>query len=187
VESSRNFHDGYRSLETALGESGIGEARDPASYLRDVLLKGGARDDVAILTLRAGSLELRRRGVTAWHFDSLSAQSLHRLRKDVAALLEPRAIGTETIQNAELVLGELAGNAVRHAAGSVDVMLDLGGPEPVLHVIDEGPGFARAPMLPSDLLSETGRGLFIVSQVTREFSVARRHCRGSHARAVLVL
>jgi anti-sigma regulatory factor (Ser/Thr protein kinase) len=54
-----------------------------------------------------------------------------------------------------------------------------------LHVIDEGPGFERAPMLPRDLLSESGRGLYIVSELTDEFSVARGPNGGSHARAVL--
>ena len=47
------------------------------------------------------------------------------------------------------------------------------------------PGFERAPMLPGDLLSESGRGLYIVSELTDEFSVARGPHGGSHARAVL--
>lgn len=187
VESSRNFGAGFAALEEALRDPDFGDAREPAEFLRDRILATGARDDVAILTVRVGEPAVRRRAVTQWHYDGLSAQSLSVLRKELSALLATFTEKADALLNAELVLGELAGNVVRHSGGAVDVILDLGSRDPVLHIIDEGPGFARAPMLPSDILSESGRGLFIVSQVTREFSVARRSGRGSHARAVLLV
>jgi anti-sigma regulatory factor (Ser/Thr protein kinase) len=64
-------------------------------------------------------------------------------------------------------------------------MFDWTEPTPVLHVLDRGPGFALAPKLPSDLLSERGRGLYIVWSLTDDFNVTQRHDGGSHARAVL--
>jgi hypothetical protein len=60
-------------------------------------------------------------------------------------------------------------------------------PEPVLHVLDNGPGFRHISILPPDLLSESGRGLFIVSALTHDFRVSKRAKGGSHARAVLRL
>ena len=107
------------------------------------------------------------------------------MRREFRALLIGYGLSELRLETAELVLGELAGNVVRHAAGAVEFVLDNTGGDLVLHVIDDGPGFERAPMLPIDVMSESGRGLFIVSQLTHEFSVTKRHPRGSHARAVL--
>jgi hypothetical protein len=42
-------------------------------------------------------------------------------------------------------------------------------------------------ILPADLYSENGRGLFLVSALTQDFHVAKRPTGGSHARAVLSL
>jgi hypothetical protein len=52
-------------------------------------------------------------------------------------------------------------------------------------VLDRGPGFTFAPQLPSDLLSERGRGLYIVWSLAEDFNVTQRYDGGSHARAVL--
>jgi anti-sigma regulatory factor (Ser/Thr protein kinase) len=84
-----------------------------------------------------------------------------------------------------LIFGELIGNVVRYAPGPITAMLDVSGPAPVLHVVDEGRGFEFRPRLPADLLSERGRGLFLVTAFAEELSVERRRTGGSHARAVL--
>lgn len=55
----------------------------------------------------------------------------------------------------------------------------------MLHVLDNGPGLRHISILPPDLLSESGRGLFIVSALTHDFRVSKAHAGGSHARAVL--
>jgi anti-sigma regulatory factor (Ser/Thr protein kinase) len=89
------------------------------------------------------------------------------------------------VRDAEVAFGELLGNVVRHTDGMVDAALDLSGDEPVLHVLDRGPGFTYHARLPNDVLSESGRGLFIVSKLVREVSVEPRHDGGSHARVVL--
>jgi anti-sigma regulatory factor (Ser/Thr protein kinase) len=52
-------------------------------------------------------------------------------------------------------------------------------------VLDRGPGFTLYARLPNDVMSESGRGLFITAMLTRELSVVRRSDGGSHARAVL--
>jgi anti-sigma regulatory factor (Ser/Thr protein kinase) len=73
----------------------------------------------------------------------------------------------------------------RYAPGAVEVTVDWSGEAPVLHVLDNGSGFHHVPALPRDVYSESGRGLFLISQLSEDFSVARRPERGSHARAVL--
>jgi anti-sigma regulatory factor (Ser/Thr protein kinase) len=77
------------------------------------------------------------------------------------------------------------GNVIRHTSGSVEVALDLTGEEPVLHVIDRGPGFTFHARLPNDVMSESGRGLYIAAALASELSVLPRKDGGSHARAVL--
>jgi anti-sigma regulatory factor (Ser/Thr protein kinase) len=90
------------------------------------------------------------------------------------------------LDQAEIVAGELIGNAVRHAPGNVTVIGDASGSTPVLHVIDEGPGFEFNPRLPADAMSDGGRGLFIINALVEEMSIARRtDAPGSHARVVL--
>jgi len=51
--------------------------------------------------------------------------------------------------------------------------------------LDRGGGFTFVSRLPSSMLSESGRGLFVVSQIARDLSVVARDGGGSHARAVL--
>jgi anti-sigma regulatory factor (Ser/Thr protein kinase) len=85
------------------------------------------------------------------------------------------------------VFGELVGNAARYAPGAVEVTVDWSGAAPVLHVLDNGPGFHHVPALPHDVYSESGRGLFLISLLSDDFGVSRRPEGGSHARAVLSL
>ena len=94
-------------------------------------------------------------------------------------------LSDDEVSGAELVFGELVGNVVRYAPGSITAILDVSMPAPVLHVLDDGRGFEFRPRLPVDLLSERGRGLFLVSTFADELSVERRRGGGSHARAVL--
>jgi anti-sigma regulatory factor (Ser/Thr protein kinase) len=141
---------------------------------------------VAILTLRMVRNETQRFDVIRWRFDAPDASAMYDTRAALRSALARRKFDERHVQTAELVLGELMSNVVRHAPGPLEVILDSTSEHVVLHVIDEGPGFERAPILPVDILSESGRGLYIVSQLTREFSATRRAPRGSHARAVLI-
>jgi anti-sigma regulatory factor (Ser/Thr protein kinase) len=185
IESQRDLEGGVRLLRATLADAQIDAVDHPAAFIRQRMLADGARDDVAILTLRMHR-DQRVGNMRRWTFASLDADGLSRMRREVRALLIGYGLSELRLETAELVLGELAGNIVRHAPGAVEFVLDNTGGDLVLHVIDEGPGFERAPMLPIDVMSESGRGLFIVSELTREFSVTKRHPRGSHARAVLV-
>jgi anti-sigma regulatory factor (Ser/Thr protein kinase) len=74
---------------------------------------------------------------------------------------------------------------VRYAPGRVEVILDYSADVPVVHIIDGGTGFEHNPRLPADTYAESGRGLFIVAELAREFTIARAPGGGSHARVVL--
>lgn len=186
VEFGHDLLAGTEALYATLREPEFATTSNPAEYVQQRLLQKAASDDVAIMAVRMGSDAVRSIDLRRWSSQGLTGDELHDIRAALREALLERGIEAERIEYAELVLGELAGNVVRHAPGPVEVILDFSNPSPVLHVIDEGPGFARAPMLPQDTMSESGRGLYIVANSTLEFSVVRRRPRGSHARAVLL-
>jgi anti-sigma regulatory factor (Ser/Thr protein kinase) len=185
VESSRDFEAGLARLNAVVSDHSVTTERHPAAAIAERMLPDGAHDDVAVLTLMVVPSAQRASSIARWSFPHLDADGLHALRKEFRAALVVREYGEAGLATAELVLGELLGNVIRHAPGQVRIALDTSLGDGVLHVIDDGPGFERAPMLPIDPMSESGRGLFIIAQLTREFSVTRRHPRGSHARALL--
>ena len=85
-----------------------------------------------------------------------------------------RSLGTSAprLAAAELIFGELLGNVVRHAPGPVEISIDLEDESLVLHVTDSGPPLVVTEYrLPEEILSERGRGLFIVAQLATDVCV----------------
>lgn len=161
----------------------------PARALYDALIAAdGPHDDIAILTVRFSDDvpdDDDHGGIRHWTFDAADAVAAVAARHDIVDLLSAGGIAADDVVSAELVFAELIGNVMRHASRTVRVALDRTGPSPVLHVLDEGKGFEHNPRLPSDLLAERGRGLYIVTHLTEELSITRRIAGGSHMRAVL--
>ncbi len=118
-----------------------------------------------------------------WRFDSRNEMDAHRLRHEFMDLL--RAGGTGDFPAAELVYGELIGNAVRHAPGRIVVRLDWDDDTPVLTVHDEGESFRPDFRLPADPMSEHGRGLFIVRALALSLDVEDIDGDGSQVNARL--
>jgi anti-sigma regulatory factor (Ser/Thr protein kinase) len=106
-------------------------------------------------------------------------------RQDIVRVLHEYGATEGDTSVSELVFSELLGNVVRHGGEDVEFALDMSGDAPVLHALDRGPGFTYSARLPMDILSQSGRGLFIVRSLTHDLNVTRRHDGGSHARAVL--
>jgi anti-sigma regulatory factor (Ser/Thr protein kinase) len=160
-----------------------------ARELRDAVLGGeAAHDDVAILlvefeqplTETGGGVRAKR-----WTFDVNEAEQAMAARRGFANELRDAGMGEENVLTAELIVAELLGNVVRYAPGRVDVILDYSADVPVIHIIDGGGGFEHNPRLPADAYAESGRGLFIVAALAREFTIAHAPGGGSHARVVL--
>jgi serine phosphatase RsbU (regulator of sigma subunit)/anti-sigma regulatory factor (Ser/Thr protein kinase) len=184
-------YEGERRLLEAVAQVHLDEDRLhlTASDIRDVMLAdGSSHDDVAMLTVsfQQPLLDCKGAAVARWSFDAANALAAHQTRNEILAALRRGGLGAEQLFAAEMIYSELIGNVVRYARGQIDVFLDMLGPAAVLHVIDTGGGFFVNPKLPADALAERGRGLFIVTELARDFSVApRTQARGSHARAVL--
>ena len=191
TEATRNAIDGERKLRALLGGDGILSTPNPARALKEAFITGvAAHDDIAILVVGIGeALDRSPKGsfLQQWTFDVNDADAAHDARREFGEALLARGAAFEDVYAAEVVFGELIGNVVRYAPGPIEVTVDWSASAPVLHVLDRGPGFRHMAILPADLYSENGRGLFLVSALTQDFHVAKRPTGGSHARAVLSL
>ena len=191
VEAEHDIIGGLRRLARATARPEIADSSNPADALYRAVLQNGNADDVVVLTLRLesaverSSYAMARPHSRRWAFDTNDATAAHGARHSFVDALRDGGLRADRLDTAELVFGELLGNVVRYAPGPIEIMFDWSDPTPVLHVLDRGPGFTLAPKLPSDLLSERGRGLYIVWSLTDDFNVTERHDGGSHARAVL--
>jgi len=181
TEVSRDVVEGERQLRAALAAVPL-HAADPARAIQRAVLAERTSDDVAILALTVVPFPAERRAV--WSFASEDARAARAARHEFVALLVARGFDASAAYAAELIFGELVSNVTRHAPGPVEVVCDLG-TEPVLHVLDRGPGFALITHLPTDVLAERGRGLYLVWSLSEELNVSRRYGGGAHARAVL--
>jgi anti-sigma regulatory factor (Ser/Thr protein kinase) len=190
TESQRDAVLGERRLAAAVRRSRVASSANPAKALFDAMIADGVDDDVVILTMwfetstsrdAMGPNNVMRR----WTFNSADAETASTARHEFVHALDEAGVCSGDLYAAELVFGELIGNVFRYAPGTIEVVLDWSVGSPVLHVLDRGPGFTFAPRLPTDLLSERGRGLFVVWSLSEDLNVTKRFDGGSHARAVL--
>ena len=193
IEADRNVVRGYERLMAALARPEIASSSSPAGALYRAMLKRGGNDDVVVLTVRLEAPEANVRdgngeGAQGWTFDSNDIRRAHAARHSFVEALRDAGLRQKQLDAAELVFGELLGNVVRFAPGPVEIVLNwTHAAAPVLHVLDRGPGFTFAPKLPLDLLSERGRGLYIVWSLAEDCNVTLRYDGGAHARAVLAI
>jgi anti-sigma regulatory factor (Ser/Thr protein kinase) len=186
IEAKRDILAGIALLHEAGEKVDFGAWNGPAEQLRRLVIPSGSPDDVAILVLRVDFAAFEAK-IDRWELDALDAYAAGNLRRRLAASLPTRGFSSSDAVGAELVLGELIGNVVRHTHGRsrADVVIDHSGPRTVLHVLDSGGGFSYISRLAPDPYSENGRGLFLIAAMTTDFHVDRRLEGGSHARAVL--
>lgn len=188
TEASRDVVAGEASLLKFVAGEEVMRVADPATAIADALIDKPL-DDVAIVTvlvdgtLREHAIELDN-GIR-WTFPSSAGDRAAEVRGEIFETLVAMGANEYDLANAGLILSELVGNVYRHARGDVSVVLDTSAPSPVLHVLDRGSGFRFVSRLPTSTFSESGRGLFVVSQIAYDFSVGGRPGGGSHARAVL--
>jgi anti-sigma regulatory factor (Ser/Thr protein kinase) len=118
-----------------------------------------------------------------WEFDPSSPHAAEQVRSDLRRALETNA-RADALEPLDMVYAELVSNAIRHAPGVIEMRFECAaiGGEIVLHVLDRGPGYRAKSHLPADVMSETGRGLFIISMFCDRFAVKRRAGGGSHTR-----
>jgi anti-sigma regulatory factor (Ser/Thr protein kinase) len=168
--------DGLRAL---LGECGDLDALATGERIEQAVVgeDGDARDDVAVLVLRAAGVPAREGLVRSGAMGRERALNLrlaggaHAPAVARAALdtsLPPGALDEAHAHTARLLVSEIVTNSVRHggAAEGDWIALDVAISPAALRVevTDHGPGFAPAPALPppDDV---GGRGLYLVDQM----------------------
>lgn len=108
-----------------------------------------------------------------WQFDAEDARIALAARRSFANLLQETCTEQSDIGGAETSFGELVGNVVRHAPGPVRIAMRSGVLGRVtLNVYDTGAPFTIRASLP-ETYSESGRGLYIVSEICSHVSVVR--------------
>jgi anti-sigma regulatory factor (Ser/Thr protein kinase) len=188
VESARDAIRDEGVLAGALAATTATHDTTARKFRDAVLGDGAAHDDVAILLVEfierltecAEAVRAKR-----WPFDVTDPAAASAARHALAGELRSAGMNEENVLTAELIVAELLGNVVRYATGAVDLILDYSAEVPVIHIIDGGTGFEHNPRLPADTDAESGRGLFIVNELSREFTISRAPGGGSHARVVL--
>lgn len=180
VEAGHDVLAGHQRLHDVVSTDALLHTQSPARFIEECCLSERADDDVAVLAMQFDA-SLR------WSFDAENARAAQDARGQFVRYLRGKAAPGGDISMAELVFGELVGNVVRHAPGSIEIDLDWSDEYPVLHVIDRGKEFSAASRLPENVLSESGRGLFIVNSLTRSFSIEHLPGYGNHVRAELPL
>ncbi len=186
TEAMKDPIAGEELLRHAMSDPDVRAAPNIALAIHDAVIEGVSRDDVAVLAMERVERDGAAERLTHWSFDVRDPDAARDVRDEFLAHLRRGEMSPEALSNAELVFSELIGNVVRYAPRWVDITLDWSGYAPVLHVLDGGRGFQHLPRLPDNLMSERGRGLFIVARLTQEFHVTKRPHGGSHARAVLM-
>ncbi|MFN2448275.1 MAG: ATP-binding protein [Candidatus Baltobacteraceae bacterium] len=110
------------------------------------------------------------------------------IRREMVRYLEERVHERESLPEAEIVVGELIGNAFRHSPGPMCAdVLWRDGTRPAVVVHDAGECFPEARLPRPNFSSESGRGLLIVRALTHRLSVRPVKPRGCMVTATLRL
>ncbi len=154
------------------------ERSDGARYIKEMILADGSRDDVAMLWVcytGARDRAMPTPAPLAIKFNSRDARMAHDVRELLTQFLKAYGEETADYTSAELVIGELLGNAVRHASGPIEIELRWTQGYAELTMRDSGSAYDPGLAYPEDPWVETGRGLFIVGLLARAFHVARAY------------
>ncbi|MEV8441144.1 methanogen output domain 1-containing protein [Actinosynnema sp. NPDC051121] len=109
-----------------------------------------------------------------WFLDRNDRRVPTALRRDIRAYLARHAdTDPDLLADAELIAQEMLANAIDHSDGPIWVSLEWSQAHPVLTVRDMGATFAFPDQVP-DAAQPRGRGLWLISQLAPEFTVAAR-------------
>ncbi|HTX57106.1 MAG TPA: SpoIIE family protein phosphatase [Candidatus Acidoferrales bacterium] len=180
IEMTHDVVAGERLLAATIATRATLHVPNPAEFIARTVLSKHLRDDIAILTVAFRSPS------ACWQVDIADARSAFTLREQFFENLTAMClVNSEELSACGLIFGEVIANAVRHAPGPLTISLEQRGDSMMLHAIDGGPGFEYHPTLPSNLWSEGGRGLYLISQIARRVHVERLPAKGSHVTVAL--
>lgn len=179
TEATRDMFAGERRLHEALGSDAVFYADSPAKFVENFCLADQpSHDDVAILLLNFVASQ-------RWAFHSSDSRAARAVRRAFLRALSSEAKPESDLKAAEVIFGELAANVAQHAGGAVEIALTWDDGRATLHVIDRGEGYPSTERSLADLLTEHGRGLWLVQRLGAQLDVELLPGYGAHARARL--
>ena len=182
TEATHDIDEGQRRLREALSSEASLFVRSPATLIAASCLPEDLHDDDAAIMIVSFPHSI------SWSFDAEDARAAQHARGEFLEQLRSEAEPDSDFTAAEIVFGELVGNVVRHAPGSIDVALEwCADGDAVLHVIDRGDGFDFEVPQEVDVLSESGRGLWLCNQFAKAVSVEHLTGYGTHVRIELAV
>ena len=111
-----------------------------------------------------------QKSVPVWYYEAEDSTTALRKRREFVKYLRDYGAPGEDYDAAELIFGEIVGNAVVHAPGPMHMHVDWPDGRATLHVSDEGPPIRVITNLPADPLDEHGRGLAVANRLSRGIS-----------------
>jgi anti-sigma regulatory factor (Ser/Thr protein kinase) len=175
VEVERDYFGGLNALaEAVLAEYDESSENIADNIQRRIFARTAPRDDSAVLFLGISSLSATVNETRhVWQLDARDPSSAQRVKRAVLWQLAGLAGKTPEMDAVELIYGELIANVARHTPGLATVTLEWQDDEPVLHVDDQGPPFQLLIKAPTDVLAESGRGFWLMSNYTSKLFVRR--------------
>ena len=122
-----------------------------------------------------------------WTLDANDGREARAVRKAATDVLRPHSSCDDTLDAAELIIGELLSNAARHADGKVCLELEHKDGHAAVSVHDTSASFTLDVRRPPDEFSESGRGLFIISELARKIAVVPLQGMGKRVTVTLNL
>jgi anti-sigma regulatory factor (Ser/Thr protein kinase) len=106
--------------------------------------------------------------------------SFAEFRADLRTLLAGQKVPTEIARDLVMATQEAANNALQHggATDDLDVVITVFSRRIMIEVADRGPGFELAAVRaswPPDVLQRSGRGLFLIDQLSDSLEVVSRN------------
>jgi anti-sigma regulatory factor (Ser/Thr protein kinase) len=105
-----------------------------------------------------------------WSLVRADANEAVRAREAIRVFLSEQADASSDLASAELIVGELVANVIRHAPGPIGIYVAWEDEAAMLIVADRGCGIPPLRSLPTER-SEAGRGLLLVHALARKVAI----------------
>ncbi|HEV3153579.1 MAG TPA: ATP-binding protein [Candidatus Baltobacteraceae bacterium] len=108
-----------------------------------------------------------------WTVTIDTAERATQVRRQFVRFLRQYAPRSTQVFEAELVFGELLSNIARHEPGPVKIVVDVVGDEAIVTLDGPSPDEGDEAAAPPAGLSESGRGLYLIRTLSRDYYVDR--------------
>lgn len=174
VEAEHDYEKGMATLERAVRAEASSVGGNIARQIQERAFSGvQPRDDSALLFIGITDLSLAQHAQRqqTWRLDAKDESAAHRVKRALLWHLGEFAAPASDFAAAEAIIGELISNVARHTPGDAEITLECDVSAATLRVSDRGKAFRSTGEHAPDVLSENGRGLFLVRALAQRFDV----------------